>query len=758
MTMSHFIALLSLICGSAAGLAAQVPAPLRPTTDAVARRADSIALAGDSSRALAFLDSALRRQPKNAAAWHQQGLLHWAMAKSGRRGGYIGDARVLNLLRGADSALRLATKHAPDSAQYWVTLGRFNLQSDIASMHFAASRQMENAFKAATRIDDSLFMAMGADEIGNAIWRRYETTVNLAIPVNGGHVQLQTNAQWRRGLAKDFLETFAKKIKPPTGTADYTAALERYRVAEAIAPTNLRYSRHLFMALAERARWAELLTIANARAARSPFDAQSRFAAGLALHRMGRDAQAKVVFDSALSLLDPVERASLFRLTRVVPPSANVLTGKRAGDSVSMARLSVAQGEVLSQLYWLMSDPLVATTENEHQLEFISRVVYADMRWSNDDLGLRGADTDRGDIFVRYGPPDEEMTIPGKASVQQSVDTNFGSQPLMSSREEGGATIVWQYRSGDVFFFDMAAGFATARLPLPDQQYVADVKSVKPVSWDNLGLLSRVDSMDVRLTRFRATGDSADLVVAANVSLESLLRDVEIANPDVTVDIRIYDGMARTTGVESTQRALNADSVTKSATRAWVRRIGKGVSIVRVEAMQRDAGRATRAILRAEPDSAKGFGLSDVLLANASTKEPPANATSWRMLGVEPSNGVFRSGAKIGLAWEIYELVEQTQANAYRVSIAVERVKRTGAAALAMRVLDGVGAVLRQGESSSDRLMLSFDRKVAARATQVEYIALDWLGESRGEYRLRIEVTDLNGQQKSSRETTFTIR
>ena len=739
-------------------LDAQVPAPLRPSTDPIARRADSIAATGDSAGALALLGAALRGQPKNAAAWHQYGLLHWAMAAGGRRGGYIGDARVLNNLRGADSALRQATKRAPDSAQYWVTLGRFNLQSDVATMHFAASRQMENAFKAATRINDSLFMAMGADEIGSAIWRRYETTVNLAMPVNGGHVQLQTNARWRRGLAKDFLETFARKIEPPTGTADYTAALERFREAEATGPTNLRYSRHLFMALAERARWAELLTTANARAARSPFDAQARFAAGLALHRLGRDTQAKAVFDSAMSMMDPVERASLFRLTRVVPPAANVLTGKRAGDSASMAMLTVAQGEVLNQLYWMLSDPLMATTENEHQLEFISRVVYADMRWSNDDLGLRGADTDRGDIFVRYGPPDDQMTIPGKASVQQAVDTFFRSQSVISSREEGGATLIWQYRSGDVFFFDVAAGFGTARLPLPDQQYVADVKSVKPVTWDNLGLVSRVDSMEVRLTRFRATGDSADVVVAANVSLESLLRDVEIVDPEVSIDFRVYDALARTNGAESTRASLNADSMTKTATRAWVRRIGKGINVVRVEAMQRDAGRATRATIRAEPDTAKGFGLSDVLLANAGAKEPPANATSWRMLGVEPSNGVYRSGAKIGLAWEIYELTEHAQANAYRVAITVERAQRSGAAALAMRVLDGLGAVLRQGESSSDRLVLSFDRTVAARANQVEYIALDWLGESRGEYRLRIEVTDLNGQKKRLRETSFTIR
>ena len=345
--------------------------------------------------------------------------------------------------------------------------------------------------------------------------------------------------------------------------------------------------------------------------------------------------------------------------------------------------------------------------------------------------------------------------MPGKSSVQQFAPDGLMA---MSTNEAGGATLIWSYRPGYTFFFDMAAGFGTARLPVVDQQFVADVKNASPVSWANLGLVTRVDTMDVRVTRFRAPGDSADIVVAANVSMESLLRDIEVTNPEVTIDFRVYDGFARTNGAETTRTSLNADSVTRTATRAWVRRIGKGINMVRVEALQRDVGRASRATLRTEPEIGKGFGLSDVLLANAATRDANPNATGWRGLGVEPSNGVYRAGAKIGLAWEIYELVEQTQANAYRVAITVERTQRGGASAMAMRVLDGLGAVLRQGESSSDRLMMSFDRKVAPRNTQVEYIALDYLGESRGTYRVRIEVTDLHSQRKSARETTLTIR
>ena len=67
---------------------------------------------------------------------------------------------------------------------------------------------------------------------------------------------------------------------------------------------------------------------------------------------------------------------------------------------------------------------LTLTNENEYRLEFLARVVFADFRWTDDDLNLRGADSDRGDIYVRYGPPDTEMGIQGNATFQNATLTS----------------------------------------------------------------------------------------------------------------------------------------------------------------------------------------------------------------------------------------------------------------------------------------------------------------------------------------------
>lgn len=711
-----------------------------------------MAAAGNVDSALALFERTLRASPPAAEQWFRFGLLNWRLATSAPPR----DRRTIGYLRAADSALRLATQRAPDSAQYWLSLGRFSLGSEAALTRAASARQMEAALTAATKVNDSLLMAASADEVGLILWRRYEQVANRALTSDGQHIQLSNKARWRRDRGADYVATFAKRIEPPTGESEYARAFEHFRMAVAVGPTSTRFSRHLFMALAERQRWSELLRIATDRAAQFAFDPQARLAIGLAQHRLGRDTLAQIAYAGGLALLDDAERAHLLRLSRILRP--NPAPGIRGGigDSVAFSALPDGQKSAVETMYWKLNDPLVTTSENEYQLEFLSRVIQAEFAWSDESANLHGVDTDRGDIFVRFGPPDLVISVPGASSVQQYVDD--GGIMRMGTNENGGTTLIWSYKAGQTFFFDIATLFGSARLPVVDQQFVKDVKNANPVSWTNLGLVTRIDTMDVRITRFRAPPDSAEIIVAANIPLDTLLRGAAIKNPQVTIDFRVYDSYARTIGTETSPGALNSDSVTGSATRSWVRTIGSGLNMVRVEALQRDIGRAVRATMQAAPDTTKGFGLSDILLTAGTANETPVGVTNWKALGLQPSNGVYRAGSKVGLVWEIYELSPQQETNKYQVSISVSRTKRDGATAFALQLLDRVGTVIRQSEPKTDRVTVSFDRTLRNKGTQVEYLLLDGLGESAGDFQLRLEVTDLVTKKTSVRETTFRVR
>ncbi|MBL0169264.1 MAG: GWxTD domain-containing protein [Gemmatimonadaceae bacterium] len=722
------------------------PAFAQRATAPIATRADSVAASGDTARAYAMLDSALRANKADGAAWHQFGLLNWNMARSRRNANYVSDQRAVRLLRGADSALRLATQFSPDSARYWLSLGRFNLGSGIATMRFAASGQVSNALDAARKTGDTLLLATSADEVGMAIWRRYEPVANRALLSDGQQkIQLTMFNSFSRDKARDFIDSYIHKIDPPTGQKDYLQATEHFRMAVDADPTSQRYSRHLYMAFGERGRWSEMLAVAGQRARAFPLDDQAQLARGLALHRLGDDQSAQVAFDSAFALMDDVDQARLTRLTRILRPKATKATKGTVGDTTAFGKLPAAQQRGLEQMFWFMSDPLTLTNENEYRLEFLSRVVWSDFRWTNEDAGLRGADTDRGDIFVRYGPPELEMTVPGTSSFQ-------------ASNTDGGVTLVWAYASGLVFFFDLPPGFGTARFAFVDRDNVEQIMSAMPVSWANIASTRQIDTIPVRVTRFRATADSADAVVASLIPIDSLVRGLELTSAPIDVDFRIFDQFVRVKGVESVQQAVRPDSANAPMPRNWLRRLGPGINVVRVEALQADSKRAARAMARINPDATNGFGMSDILLGDKPVLRDGVAPRRWRDVVIEPGIGSYGRGTSVGLLWEMYDLVAREGASKYRVSLAVERADRTAAGRLAARVVDGLGRTIGRPQVSRDKLTIAFDRSAAAAGTLVEFLSLDVSDSPPGTYRLRVEITDLGNGRRTSRLTEFRIK
>ena len=56
------------------------------------------------------------------------------------------------------------------------------------------------------------------------------------------------------------------------------------------------------------------------------------------------------------------------------------------------------------EAFWLRRDPSPDTEENEYKEEHYRRMAYADERFAS---GIPGWKTDRGKIYIMFGPPDE---------------------------------------------------------------------------------------------------------------------------------------------------------------------------------------------------------------------------------------------------------------------------------------------------------------------------------------------------------------
>ena len=182
----------------------------------------------------------------------------------------------------------------------------------------------------------------------------------------------------------------------------------------------------------------------------------------------------------------------------------------------------------------------------------------------------------------------------------------------------------------------------------------------------------------------------------------------------ILVDVRLVDGAARVFGRDSS-RASASEGPTGAIRMSWVRRLGRGTSIVRLDALSLSARQSANALCAINIEGAAGFGTSDILLTRVDGVAPPIQVACWSELGLTLSTSEFEKGEKIGIAWETSGLSSNDDVNRYRITIEVERVNKTGAAALAIRLRDGLGALITQSTGDAQRLSIGFTREVSAR-------------------------------------------
>ena len=691
--------------------------------------ADSLAEAGDTARAMKVLEGALREDRRNAPAWHRIGKLSWEQARSARNPDFIRDQKKISLLIRADSALRWATIHAPDSARFYLDLGHFLLESNVGSLRFSAMGHLRDGLEAARRTGDTFLASRLADEVGLATWRRYETLADRWV-ATGPPPDLGRFAAERPREVAQFLSEYARKAQDFSGEAEYLRAEELFREALALDPNNARALKHYFMVLAERSRWAELQAAAQRRLTTTPWDPWAWLGLGLSSHRLGRVADATAAFDSALAYLAPEDRERYNRLGRVLTPkdAARIDTAPNIDDT--------------RRMYWLMSDPLWLSPGNEVKLEFLARIAYSEFKWTDDGRRLKGADTDRGNIHVRYGPPGTVAAF--------SAETNSG--------QEITPTVLWFYPNGLVFVFRAPPGFGTASIHGEYLDITRRRMESVPAVWDNVIASREVDSIDVQVARFRNSRDSTDILVIASVPLGRLVADVGGPQAPIHVDFQLFDGYSQRVTRDSTREVASLPLGTPDRVRAWRSRVRDGFHLFRVEALEASTQRGARAVGSMTIDADTGFGMSSVLLATRVLPREGTPGDRWTDFNIVPSTGRYRIGDPVALLWETYDLGRSAGGSRYRVSISVSPVKRGGALALATRVIGAAAnSVVGKSATGQDRVTITYERQAPGRAVVLDHLALDLTTAAPGAYNLVVEVTDLATQRVARQSSVITL-
>ncbi len=103
----------------------------------------------------------------------------------------------------------------------------------------------------------------------------------------------------------------------------------------------------------------------------------------------------------------------------------------------SFSRLSTdEERQQFVEQFWLRRDPTPDTEENEFKEEHYRRIAYANEHYAS---GIPGWKTDRGRIYITFGPPDETESHPSGGTYERPIEEGGGSTSTYPFEK-------WRYR------------------------------------------------------------------------------------------------------------------------------------------------------------------------------------------------------------------------------------------------------------------------------------------------------------------------
>lgn len=731
----HLLTLLLLAAGPAAGQGASTESAVTRASRLVE---DALLLAGrgDTAAALEYLERATRLAPGLAEAHYRRGQILARQAGSG-----LGD---MFKRRTAGAHLERAIQIDRGNPYYYLELGRLRMKQGL--LRVAAGPLFRRALETAEERGDPAVTAEVHAELADIHFRRWQASGHRRLITGSG---LQFDPELAMGdehYTRDFLSQSSSEV-PDAGELDLRQAEASYRAGFAAWPAHDASAAGLLTILYDGNRLEEYLEIARQFVRAAPENARAHLFWGLGLWRSHRVREASRAFERAVALMTPAERARLTDLSVIM----------RAAEARSYQGLTSAQREEFNRIYWSANDPLKLTPENEHLLEHLARVAYADMRFSAPELHLRGWETDRGVIYIRYGPPPVVATFPPGTD-------QIGDDPSML----GKITTVWYYPERNLrFVFHGPPGYNFARFAGDFVAYVEDARYQMPVKYDNVPVDEALDSIPVQAVAFRprAGADTlgTELVLFAGIPLKEMATGVDLDQGPLQTGVFVTDRYERDMHVSRRAETVRFDAEGQFENRTFVTHLPPGEYRYRVEARQPTTQRAARgaALLTLEGFDRPSLTLSDVLLADrVAPRDEDATAGDRSDFFIDPNPQMaFAPGERLHLYWELYNLTPDSTGTArYRAEIVlrVQSLERTGIAAqIVGGVLDAMGATAR----GDDQVSVSYEvsEGLAGRDRVPAWVALDLAEAPRGSYLLELVITDLVSGQVATRQRIFTV-
>jgi GWxTD domain-containing protein len=391
----------------------------------------------------------------------------------------------------------------------------------------------------------------------------------------------------------------------------------------------------------------------------------------------------------------------------------------------------------VEELIWRKSDPLYLSPENETRAAHLARVSFADLWFEEPSEGRWGADTERGNIYVRYGAPERVWQI-------QRNEQKLGTQNY-SAGEGGGRWIFWNYgweMPNFIFQKQLRLRTASHMIASGSKSMEEDVRQVEPAVYTASFDLYEYPA---QLARFRGAADSiVEVDVYSEVPADKLLDD-----PD-TLDLGFFL-FAGVEYIEVFKRTLSAPMQPEPQALTFSLPLMAGTYEYSLEARaSNDRAAVKRDTIIAQPYLDGVLALSDLVLADAVTPTTPEPLDRRGFAIRANRQQVFDRDLPVAVYWEVYGLATDSEGYAnYSVELKVTDAKGKG-------VLATVADAFGFGEE--DDIELEYERVVRFNGQRVpEYISIELIDSEPGDYRVVIEVRDRISGEDVAMQRSFQL-
>ncbi len=396
-----------------------------------------------------------------------------------------------------------------------------------------------------------------------------------------------------------------------------------------------------------------------------------------------------------------------------------------------------------ARAYWVRVDPDPTTSVNERWLEFAHRVHQSDVFFASPWTGRRGWWTERGEAWIRLGPP---------AAVQRR---------MTPGRVEGrGRQERWFYGSDDSVFvltFEDTRLSGDLRIPRREETVLAWLRRTPlraRVAGDAAAIPATSD-----VVAFRAGTLGADVWVAMRVDADRLGRAAGRRRPRVVWRMAFFDdAWRRERVVVDTIGAIAAGRAADRAppTLTVLERVRTSAARWPVALCIEDDRARARAVVRTRLDVSRfvddGPVLSDLLVcAPRDTTTPAIVRGGYRL--VPDVDRRIAAGEPIDLYVEVYDLGVRDGRTDYRIAWSIEprreergRLARWGERVVRLVTRRRVPPVVEQ----------SFERS-GTRRDVAEPIRVDVSRLPPGRWRARVRVHDRVRDARRTVTTDFEI-